>query len=61
MGAVRSMRTQFILMMVMASIITMLCVGAIFTKNILSSSEDEIENYRTMLMEDVERELKNET
>ncbi|MBR1579566.1 MAG: cache domain-containing protein [Selenomonadaceae bacterium] len=61
MGAVRSMRTQFILMMVMASIITMLCVGAIFTKNILSSSENEIENYRTMLMEDVERELRNET
>ena len=61
MSGLRSMRTQFILMMVMASLLTMLCVGAIFMGNIFSSSDAEIENYRSALMFDVERELKNET
>ena len=61
MSGLRSMRTQFILMMVLASIITMLVVGAIFTRSVFTSSETEIENYRENLMKDVERSLINET
>ena len=61
MSGLRSMRTQFILMMVMASLLTMVCVGAIFMGNIFDSSDTEMENYRNSLMADVKREIKNET
>ena len=61
MNGLRSMRTQFILMMVMASVITMILVGAIFMRNVFLSSESEMENYRANLMADVENSLKNET
>ena len=61
MSGLRSMRTQFILMMVIASLLTMLFVGAIFMGNLFSSSDAEMENYRMNLLEDVERELKSET
>ena len=61
MSGLRSMRTQFILMMVMASVITMILVGAIFMRNVFLSSESEMENYRANLMADVENSLKNET
>ncbi len=61
MSGLRSMRTQFILMMVVASLLTMLFVGAIFMRNLFTSSEAEIENYRANLVEDIERELKDQT
>ncbi len=61
MSGLRSMRTQFILMMVIASLLTMIFVGAIFMGNLFSSSDAEMENYRANLIEDVERELKSET
>ena len=61
MSGLRSMRTQFIMMMVIASLLTMVFVGAIFMGNLFSSSDAEMENYRANLLEDVDRELKNET
>lgn len=61
MSGLRSMRTQFILMMVMASVITMIFVGAIFMRNVFVNSEAEMENYRANMMADVENSLKNET
>ena len=56
-----SMRTQFLLMMIGASLITMLCMGIIFIKSSLDADEEQVAEYRKTLIEDVERELKIET
>ena len=56
-----SMRTQFLLMMIGASIITMVCMGIIFFKSSLDATDQKVEEYRTALIESVERELKMET
>ena len=56
-----SMRTQFLLMMIGASLITMICMGGIFFKSMLDGTEEEVENYKSTLVADVERELKIET
>ena len=56
-----SMRTQFLIMMIGASLITMICMGVIFFKSSLDAAETEVEEYRTTLVSDVERELKIET
>ena len=56
-----SMRTQFLLVMIGASMITMLLMGVIFFKSSLDSTEAEVNQYRAALTEDVERELKIET
>ena len=56
-----SMRTQFLLVMIGASMITMLLMGVIFFKSSLDATEAEVNQYRAALTEDVERELKIET
>ena len=57
----QSMRGKFIIMMVMSSLITMLCVGGVFLRNMSVDADRQVENYRQALMADVERELKIET
>ncbi len=61
MGAFQSMRTKFIMMMVGASLVTMVCVAGIFLKNMADQMEEEVANVKKTLVEDVERELKIET
>ena len=56
-----SMRTQFLIMMIGASVITMVCAGLIFFKSMLDSTEERIQTYKDTLVADVERELKIET
>ena len=56
-----SMRTQFLLVMIGASLITMICMGVIFFKSSLDATEAEVNQYREALTADVERELKIET
>ena len=56
-----SMRTQFLLVMIGASMITMLLMGVIFFKSSLDATEAEVNQYRETLVADVERELKIET
>ena len=61
MQAGLSLRAKFIAMMVGTSLLTMICVSAVFLQNMLSESERQIETYRQTLTEDVETSLKNET
>ncbi len=56
-----SLRAKFIMMMVGASLITLLGVGAVFLQNMSAQQEAEMELYRKTLRFDVERELKIET
>ena len=56
-----SMRTQFLLVMIGASMITMLLMGVIFFKSSLDATEAEVNQYRSALTEDIEHELKIET
>ena len=56
-----SMRTQFLLMMICASLITMVCMGIVFFKSSSDANKAKVEEYRAALIENVERELKIET
>ena len=47
--------------MVGTSLLTMICVSAVFLQNMMSESERQVENYRQTLTADVESSLKNET
>ena len=60
-NAKSSMRTQFILMMLGASFITMFIVDTIFTMDTISNNDTEIEEFRAMLVRDVEDQLRNQT
>ena len=61
MERLQSMKTQFLMMMIGASLITMVCIGVIFLKTVLDETESKVEEFRTQLVEDVERELKIQT
>ena len=56
-----SMRTQFILMMIGTSFITMFIVCSVYTMDIMSNSENELKEFRTMLERDIEEQLRNQT
>ena len=56
-----SLRARFIMMMVGASLITLVGVVAIFMQNMNAQKESEIKLYRETLRADVEREIKMET
>ena len=60
-GVQSSMRTQFLMMMIGASLVTMICLCALFLRNMYNSSEEEIQIFKETLVNDVERELKIET
>ena len=61
MEKLQTMRTQFLAMMIGASLVTMFCIGAIFLEEMLSETEEKIEEVRTTLTADVEREIKIQT
>jgi len=61
MDRLQSMKTQFLMMMIGASLITMICIGVIFLKTVLDETESKVEEFRQQLVEDVERELKIQT
>ena len=54
-----SMRTHFLMMMIGASLITMLCIGAAFFKSMYNDAETQIATFHETLVNDVERELKD--
>ena len=51
-----SMRWRFMMMIVGTSLVTLVCTCAIFY-SILSTSKEEVENYRDTLIAEVEHEL----
>ncbi len=61
MDKLQSMKTQFILMMVVSSLVTMVCVGGVFLRDMIAESEQSIVELRETLVTDVERELKIQT
>ena len=56
-----SMKTQFMLMMIGASLFTLLSVAGFFIRASLAQSEHQIEQLRESLMTDVETQLKQQT
>ncbi len=61
MAGVQSMKFKFIMMMVGASLVTMVGIAGIFLKNMSDESVRQVAVFRETLMEDVERELKLQT
>ena len=61
MENVKSMKRQFLLMMLCASLVTLVFVGGIFIHNMINESKDEVEEVRATLMADVERQLRTQT
>ena len=61
MERLQSMKTQFLMMMIGASMITMVCIGVIFLKTVLDETESKVEEFKAQLVADVERELKIQT
>ena len=45
-----SMRIQFLLMMIGASLFTMICMGIIFFKSMVAANEEEVRTYRESLV-----------
>ena len=60
-SAKSSMKTQFILMMIGASFITMFIACTVFTMDIVDNNKYDIAEFREMLMVDVENQLKDQT
>ncbi len=60
-AGLRTMRTQFLMMMIGASLVTMICIGAVFLKNMKDEAEEQVQIFKETLVADVERELKIET
>ena len=61
MDNVTSMKRQFLLMMIGASLVTMLFVGGVFIRGMISNAEVEVSEFRAMLMADVELQLRTQT
>ena len=61
MENVKSMKRQFLLMMLCSSLITMVFVGGIFFHNMIVESSEEVEEVRHTLLADVERQLRTQT
>ena len=56
-----SMRTQFLLMMIGASLLTMICMCVIFFKSMKDSTEEQVRLYHDTLLEECEHSIKLET
>ena len=61
MNKLQTMRTQFLGMMIGASLITMICIGALFLVEMMEEADEQIEEVRVTLTADVEREIKIQT
>ena len=60
-SAKSSMKTQFLLMMIGASIFTLFISCTVFTMDIMDNNKNEMKEFRQMLLTDVEEQLKNQT
>ncbi len=61
MERLSSMRTQFLMMMIGASLITMVLIGGVFLKSMSDATDAKVEEFRTELESNIEAELKHET
>ncbi len=61
MAGLRSMKTQFLMMMIGASLVTMICISAVFLKDMHDEAEEQVRIFKETLVSDVERELKIQT
>lgn len=60
-SAKSSMKTQFLLMMIGASIFTLFISCTVFTMDIMDNNKNEMKEFRQMLTTDVEEQLRNQT
>ena len=60
-SAKSSMKTQFILMMIGASFVTLFITCTVFTMDIVNNNKSEIAEIRNMLITDIEEQLRNQT
>ena len=56
-----SMKTQFLLMMIGASLVTMIFVAGIFIRDMVNESKEQVAEVRETLMADVELQLRTQT
>ena len=56
-----TMRTQFLAMMIGASMITLVLVGGVFLKSMSDATDTKVEEFRAELTANIESELKHET
>ena len=60
-SAKSSMKTQFLLMMIGASVFTLFISCTVFTMDIMDNNKEEMREFRQMLVTDVEDQLRNQT
>lgn len=56
-----SLRMKFIILMVGTSLVTVICITALWLQTLRMEAQTQLENYRTQLLQDVDTSLKNET
>ena len=56
-----SLRMKFIVLMVGTSLVTVICITALWLQTLRMEARTQLENYRTQLLQDVDTSLKNET
>ena len=56
-----SLRMKFIVLMVGTSLVTVICITALWLQTLRMEARTQLENYRTQLLQDVDASLKNET
>ena len=56
-----SLRMKFIVLMVGTSLVTVICITALWLQTLRMEAQTQLENYRTQLLQDVDTSLKNET
>ncbi len=61
MEKVKSMKRQFLLMMIGSSLITMLFVGGVFIRDMIIEAQENLNQFRETLTADVESQLKLQT
>ena len=52
---------KFIILMVGTSLVTVICITALWLQTLRMEAQTQLENYRTQLLQDVDTSLKNET
>ena len=55
-----SLRMKFIVLMVGTSLVTVICITALWLQTLRMEAQTQLENYRTQLLQDVDTSLKNE-
>ena len=52
---------KFIILMIGTSLVTVICITALWLQTLRMEARTQLENYRTQLLQDVDTSLKNET